>query len=62
MFFLEKPGKRIDVAAKLSELKWTLILDFTLAVLLITGCDFLNQLSDLGGNVADMIGRSIGGG
>ncbi len=62
MIFLEKAAKRINTGLKLSELKWTLILEFTLAALLITGCDFINQLSNLGGNVGDMISRGIGGG
>ena len=62
MLYLKKNRKRLLLLANSRKMRWRLILGFTLASLLISGCDFIDQLGSLGGNVGDMIGRGIGGG
>jgi hypothetical protein len=62
MFYLEKSGKRLLFWINSALLTRTPILGFTLFALVVSGCDFINQVGNLGSNVGDMIGRGVGGG
>jgi hypothetical protein len=62
MFYLEKSRKRLLFWIDFGLLTRKPILGFTLLALLVSGCDFINQVGNLGSNIGDMIGRGVEGG
>ena len=62
MYYLDKSGKRPLFWINQGLLMRKPILGFSLLALMVSGCDFINQVGNLGNSVGDMIGRGIGGG
>ncbi len=62
MLYLEKSRKRSHFWINSGLLTRKPILGFSLLALLVSGCDFINQVGNLGNSVGDMIGRGVGGG
>ena len=62
MYILRKLFFSKYILSRISELMWKPIIGFSTAALIISGCDFVNQVSNLEGDAGDMFGKEIGGG